>query len=373
MKTFITTMLAAGILSHAFAQNLPGTKPWALEKHSRYQFEFEKGNKLVVYAPNVRSLQQFQNIDSTLALFVRDFKKIKTGLEETTNARTVIYKPLSNGQYQLDLKEHISAQQRFQLRPQNAEPLLLKTSQDTLLIVQNATAPVQIKVGNAKDKSLVVNELVYFCFVLNNLEDAEVLAETSTANAHIRKALEDVKKYTGHDLTDERFSFEYTDTSLSGRKFRKVQNKKEDFIAVHPSFGIGLFRNQWVPNSQVDFTFVPNRYKTIGYTVGWRSMFFTERDDQTQRFTTHSNGFVQVGVTFYDFRRPSSKQINTQKVLFGAYLGHSVTRNGPIFDKNTWNFSMTVTTYGMFKIQPEIYFNGFFKSVQPGLRLQIGI
>lgn len=373
MKTFITTMLAAGILSHAFAQNLPGTKPWVLEKHSRYQFEFEKGNKLVVYAPNVRSLQQFQNIDSTLALFVRDFKKIKTGLEETTNARTVIYKPLSDGQYQLDLKEYTSAQQRFQLRPQNAEPLLLKTSQDTLLIVQNATAPIQIKVGNPNAKSLVVNESVYFCFVLNNLDDAEWLVETSTANAHLRKALEDVKKYTGHDLTDERFSFEYTDTPLSGRLFSKVKNKKEDFIAIHPSFGVGVFRNELVPNSQVDFTFVPNKYKTIGYTLGWRSMFFTERNDQTRRFRTYSNGFVHLGVTFYDFRRPSSKHINTEKVLFGAYLGHSVTRNGPIFDNNTWNFSMTVMTYGMFKIQPEIYFNGFFKSVQPSLRLQIGI
>lgn len=373
MKTLITTMLTVSILSHAFAQNLPGTKPWVLEKHSRYQFDLEKGNKLIVYAPNVRSLQQFQNIDSTLALFVRDFKKIKTGLEETTNARTVIYKPLSNGQYQLDFKEHTSAQQRFQLRPQSPEPLLLKTSQDTLLIVQNATAHIQIKVGSPNAKSWVENGSVYFCFILNNLEDAEGLVETSTANAHIRKALEDVKKYTGHDLTDERFSFEYTDTPLSGRMFRKVQNKKEDFIAVHPSFGVGVFRNELVPNSQVDFTFVPNKYKTIGYTLGWRSMFFTERNDQTKRFTTHSNGFVQVGVTFYDFRRPSSKRINTEKVLFGAYLGHSVTRNGPIFDKNTWNFSMTVTTYGMFKIQPEIYFNGFFKSVQPGLRLQIGI
>lgn len=373
MKTLITTMLVASILSHAFAQNLPGTKPWVLEKHSRYQFDLEKGNKLIVYAPNVRSLQQFQNIDSTLALFVRDFKKIKTGLEETTNARTVIYKPLSNGQYQLDLKEHTSTQQRFQLRPQSPEPLLLKTSQDTLLIVQNATAPIQIKVGSPNAKSWVENGSVYFCFILNNLEDAEGLVETSTANAHIRKALEDVKKYTGHDLTDERFSFEYTDTSLSGKMFRKVQNKKEDFIAVHPSFGVGVFRNELVPNSQVDFTFVPNKYKMIGYTLGWRSMFFTERNDQTRRFMTHSNGFVQVGVTFYDFRRPSSKRINTEKVLFGAYLGHSVTRNGPIFDKNTWNFSMTVTTYGMFKIQPEIYFNGFFKSVQPGLRLQIGI
>lgn len=373
MKTLITTMLVASILSHAFAQNLPGTKLWVLEKHSRYQFDLEKGNKLIVYAPNVRSLQQFQNIDSTLALFVRDFKKIKTGLEETTNARTVIYKPLSNGQYQLDLKEHTSAQQRFQLRPQSPEPLLLKTSQDTLLIVQNATAPIQIKVGSPNAKSWVENGSVYFCFILNNLEDAEGLIETSTANAHIRKALEDVKRYTGHDLTDERFSFEYTDTPLSGRKFRKVQNKKEDFIAVHPSFGVGVFRNELVPNSQVDFTFVPNKYKMIGYTLGWRSMFFTERNDQTRRFTTHSNGFVQVGVTLYDFRRPSSKRINTEKVLFGAYLGHSVTRNGPIFDKNTWNFSMTVTTYGMFKIQPEIYFNGFFKSVQPGLRLQIGI
>ncbi len=366
-------MLSVGILSHAFAQNLPGTKPWMIEWHSRYQFEFENGNKLIIYAPNVGSLEEFKNIDSTLALFVRDFKTIKASLEENTNGRTAIYKPIKNGQYQLDLKEHKPTQQRFQFRPHTPEPLLLKTLQDTLLIVQNATVPIKIHFNNDYSKDKVDNASVYFCFVLNNLEDAEELLKTATANAHIKKALEDVKKYKGHDLTDDRFSFEYTDKPLLGNLFRSVKYKKEDFIAIHPSFGIGVFRNELVPNSQVDFAFVPNKYKNIGYTVGWRSMFFTERNDLTKRISTHSNGFVHLGITLYDFKRPQSNRVNTEHVLFGAYLGRSITRNGAVFDKNTWNFSMTVATKGMFKVQPEIYFNGFFKNVQPGLRIQIGI
>lgn len=373
MKTLIKMMLFMGILSHAFAQNLPGTRPLMVELHSRYHFEFEKGNKLIVYAPNVRSLEEFQNIDSTLALFVRDFKTIKASLEESTNGRTAIYKPIKNGQYQLDLKEHKPTGQSFQFRPHNPEPLLLKRLQDTLLIIQNATVPIHIHFGNNYSKEMVTNELVYFCFVFNNLGDAEELLKKGTANAHIKKAIEDVKKYKGHDLTDDRFSFEYTDTPLSGKTFSRVKNKKEGFIAIHPSFGIGVFRNELVPNSQVDFTFVPNKYKNIGYTVGWRSMFFTKRNDLTQGISTQSNGFMHLGITLYDFRRQQSNRINTEHVLFGAYLGRSVTRNGAIFDKNTWNFSMTVATKGMFKIQPEIYFNGFFKNVMPGIRVQIGL
>lgn len=373
MKTLIKMMLFVGILSHAFAQNLPATKPWMIEQHSRYQFEFENGNKLIVYAPNVSRLQEFQNIDSTLALFVRDFKTIKSSLEDNTNGRTAIYKTIKNGEYQLNLKEHKATQQRFQFRAHNPEPLLLKTLQDTLLIVQNNNDTIKVHFGNDYSKAKVTNESVYFCFVLNNLEDAEEIFKKGTANAHIKKAIEDVKKYKGHNLTDERFSFEYTDTPLSGKYFNRVKYKKEDFLAIHPSFGIGVFRNELVPNSQVDFAFIPNKYKIIGYTVGWRSMFFTERNDLTNRISTHSNGFVHLGITLYDFRRPQSKSINTEHVLFGAYLGRSVTRNGAIFDKNTWNFSMTVTAKGMFKLQPEIYFNGFFKNVQPGLRIQIGI
>lgn len=359
-------MLSVSILSHAFAQQLPGLLPNALNHHSKYSFDLGQGNKMLVYARTVQDLQKFQNIDSVLAHFSKDYNVLKPSLAESINSRTVIYRPLSNEQYQLDLIEHASPKQRFQFKTNGGEPLLVKTVQDTLLIVHTFLKPMETKSGQVS-----LNEYVYFCLIMNNLEDVEKMVKNGGINAYIQKALKDAEQYPHHNLVGGKYKFNYEQSN--SKSFKTVTTGTEDFIAVHPSIGLGVFQNQLVPNIQGDFAFVPNKYKNIGYTLGWRSMFFTERNDLTQRASIHSNSFVHAGITFYDFRRPKNGPVNTDHILFGAYLGRSVLRNGSVFDKNTWNFSMTITTKGMFKIQPEIYFNGFFKSVTPGLRLQIGI
>jgi hypothetical protein len=368
MKTLIKMVLFVGILSHAFAQKLPNLLPKAYERHSKYTFDLGQENKMIAYAQTVQDLEKFQELDSVLSHFVKDYGVLKPSLSETINGRTAVYKPLENGQHQLDLTEHPNPKQRFQFKPNGTEPLLLKTVQDTLLIVHTFLKTIETKAETIKQ-----NEQVYFCLIVNNLEDIDKILKRGGFNAYIKKALKDAEKYPNHNLLSGKFKFNYLQSNSVESSFKTVASGNEDFIAIHPSFGIGVFRNELVPNSQVDFAFIPNKYKNMGYTVGWRSMFFTERNDLTNRISTHSNGFVHLGITLYDFRRPQSKSINTEHVLFGAYLGRSVTRNGAIFDKNTWNFSMTVTAKGMFKVQPEIYFNGFFKNVQPGLRIQIGI
>jgi len=365
----IIAMLSVSILSHAFAQQLPGILPSALDRHSKYSFDLGQGNKMLVYARTVQDLQKFQNIDSVLALFAKEYKEIKSTLAENTNARIATYKLLDDNQHQLDLRERAAAKQRFQFRTNGGEPLLIKDVQDTLLIIHTFLKPIQ-----KKSETVQLNEQVYFCLIINNLDNIEVLAKNGIGNAKISRALKDVAQYPHHNLQKTGFRYNLTYAPDSDKpSFKAVETQNSPFIAIHPSFGLGVFRNQWVPNFQADFSFVPNKYKSIGYTLGWRSMFFTERNDLTGRSSTQSNRFVSVGVTFYDFRRPKTGAVNTNHILFGAYLGHSVLRSGDIFDKNTWNFSMTITTKGMFKIQPEIYFNGFFKSVTPGLRLQIGI
>ena len=110
----------------------------------------------------------------------------------------------------------------------------------------------------------------------------------------------------------------------------------------------------------------------VGYTLGWRTLFFTYQDAQTGRLRTNSNGVLQVGFTFYDFKKTNPMRVDTDHVLFGIYLGRVVSRSGDVFEKNTWNLSMTVAARGIVKIQPEVYFNGFFKNAMPGLRVQVG-
>ncbi len=362
-------MLCVSILSHAFAQQLPGVLPGALDRHSKYSFDLGQGNKMLAYARTVQDLQKFQNIDSVLMLFAKEYREIKGALAENTSSRIATYKLLDNNQHQLDITEQASAKQRFQFRVGGSEPLLIKDVQDTLLIIHTFLKPVKTKSG-----SVQLNEHLYFCLVMNRLDDIEALVQKGIANAKIRQSLQDVAKYPHHNLQKAGFRYDLIYAPDSDTpSFKTVETQNADFIAIHPSVGLGAFRNQLVPNFQADFSFVPSRYGLIGYTLGWRSLFFTERNDITQRLGAQTNSFVHAGITIYDFRRTQSKRINPNHILFGIYLGHSVMRRVDIFDKNTWNLSMTVATKGMFKIQPEIYFNGFFKNVMPGFRVQIGL
>lgn len=369
MKILLTSMLFVGILSHAFAQNLPSVLPETIKSHSKYIFDLTKGNQLIVYARSIQDLEKFQNVDSTLSLFLKDYQTIKGLLEENTNSKVLIYKSLENGQYQLDLKEHPITNQRFQFGNNGSEPLLLKTLQDTLLITHTFLKPYTSKSGEIQQ----LNEQIHFCFVLNNVEDLTSIRESGGVNPQIRQAIEDAKKYHHHQLTDEKFVFTYKRENDLSNSFKSVTNKGGDMLAIHPSFGLGVMQNQLVPNLMADFTFIFNPYKRIGYTVGWRSSFFTGRNDLTNRLTTETNGFLHAGITLYGFQKSSPRLVNTNNVLFGIYLGKSMGRNGGVFQKDTWNLSMTIATKGMFKIQPEVYFNGFFKQAVPGLRVQIGI
>ena len=116
MKIIITVMLSVSILSHAFAQQLPGVLPIALDRHSKYSFDLGQGNKMLVYARTVQDLQKFQNLDSVLTLFAKEYKEVKSALTENTNAKIATYKLLDNNQHQLDLREQAAAKQRFQFR-----------------------------------------------------------------------------------------------------------------------------------------------------------------------------------------------------------------------------------------------------------------
>ena len=363
MKSFFIAVLSMGIFGHAFAQKLPGVSASMLEKHVKYTIELEKGNKLLIYVSKVHDLEKYQNLDSILTFFIKDYKAIKSSLSETTNGRTVIYRALNKDQFQLDLVEHEVKKQRFNFDVNRAEPLSIKTVQDTLLVIQNQLSSV----------ISTENERVYFCLILNNLDDVEELLKNSTANAHIRKAVEDTKKYSRRNLQSDKYQFNYQQSETESMPFRNVKSKQGSVLALNVTFGVGVFRNQLVPNSQIELSIVPTKYHNMGYTLGWRAMSWANKDALTGRWTPHRNSVLQAGVTFYGFKEGTTGIVDTDRVLFGVYLGRVMSRSGDVFEPDTWNFSITIVERGIVKIQPEVYFNGFFsRNLTRGLRVQIG-
>ena len=370
MKSFLIVMLSMGIFGHAFAQNLD-LKFAYLVDYSKITIDLESGNRLIIHARKVQYLRDFQNLDSVLVAFQKNYATIKPTLAENVNSKTATYLLLSNGQNQLNLTETVSTKQRFQFAP-TADPVLVKTLQDTLLIAsQNHILGEQKYVPIPEKRNLIPS--VYYTLIINSLDDVSNILKTGGLNPKIQQCLLDIEQYPHHNLQKTGFSYKLNYApNTNTPTFKAVETSRSPFLTFHQTFGVGVFRNQLVPNSQTEMAFVPSKNHNVGYTLGWRSMFWTSQDAQTGRLRTNSNGVLQVGFTFYDFKKTNPTRVDTDHVLFGIYLGRVVSRNGDIFEKNTWNLSMTVAARGIVKIQPEVYFNGFFKNAMPGLRVQVG-
>ena len=373
MKSLLIAVLSMGIFGHAFAQTFA---PMKFERSlSCYQIELGNNERMIISTRYLKDLQKIQNLDSVVRAFLVDYTVIKPTLTENTNAKSFDYQLLPDGQRRLTFIETSATMQRFQFHKDLPQPALIKYLQDTLLInfINSDLSNYNKSWVGRNNKELSVK------FIVNNIDNLEKIGESKNLNQYLKYIIEKTKAYRRYDLMSEKYQFIYLgkSTKLDGNplidRFTRVSKRSSPSLVFHQTFGVGVFRNQLVPNSQTEVAFVRNKEDNVGYTLGWRSMFWTSQDAQTGRLRTNSNGVLQVGFTFYDFKKTNTIRVDTDHVLFGIYLGRVMSRSGDVFEKNTWNLSMTVAARGIVKIQPEVYFNGFFsRNVMPGLRVQVG-
>lgn len=398
MRKLVFSMLFLSIAQSLFAQKDLGTPyPKQLENMSRYYLDLGKGNVLLI-GSSLEQLKQYQNIDSVLTLFLKDYAAVKPTFKSETSSKTLRYAPYSNGKHLLEATEHLAPKERYQFSLSD-DPIQIKTLQDTLLIVRRPHKGEGVP-PYFETYAPNISFETYFYFILNNLNDVQELVLSGMANAKIKQALSDAALYKNHDISQSKYKFVYfsnrsavspevqiqtsvdsayankVNTFTANRRFFRVQKHYSPFLALHPSVGVGIVQGQISPNIQYDMAFVPSKYHNVGYTLGWRRMYFVNRDSQTDRFQTQHGGFVQVGLTFYDFRRPSNVsrryEVNTDQVIGGIYFGFLASQRGDYFRPNTMNLSATLVAKGFVKIQPEVYFTQFFKNATPGLRIQFG-
>jgi len=382
MKKLLFSMLLWSVAQGAFCQyynTFPKSLTDLSTTHSLYAFELPKKGKLLVASPSPKLLEEYKNIDTLLTLFVADYEKLKSSLEETTQARTAWFTFSKEGKRFIDIKTSINSKERYTFG-KNGDPLSVKSVQDTLIIELGKFRANKPSVG-FQDGDLVSPSAIYFYFVVNNLEEIGDLVKVGGVNNKIEQALSDVKAEKKHFA--ERLKFYYRDNGRlsvksdsiiadKDNKFWNVQTRKGDFVALHASLGLGYLGNQWNLSTSVNATLVPSRFHSIGYTLGMRSIY-SSTPDLNGGFNTTSNNFIQAGLTFYDFKKGKAlSEVNTEHVIAGFYLGYLAHRGNSLFKENTWSLHAVFPVKGIVKISPELYFNGFFKNSIPGLRLIVG-
>lgn len=177
------------------------------------------------------------------------------------------------------------------------------------------------------------------------------LSEAQTLIPVGRKKVNGWLKWNGTDSFESHFLSESSPYSL-------------DMLELAAGLGAGIIKNQWV--NDVNFR-VGLGFGTKGIM---RNRYFTEFK-MVYDFANSSdklfaiNSFLLLGWE-HNFSN-SIEKVN----WVGFSVGYLVDRNTDFFEKNTWKLTMKKSINQTISVNPELYFNGFFKNVYPGV--QIGI
>lgn len=361
----LLVMLLMGVAGAATAQkkdefhfsNLGRRDNYASFSH--VEVDLGQQNALVVQFRTFAELEARQNIDSLLHLFLTDYRKVADSAQAPTNAFHVLFR-LDENSRGIDIRTTPPKTTSFRFMDPNPEPLLVKTRQDTLRVVW-ASRPLPF-----------YDFSVYL--MVNNLSDLERILQNGGVNIKLKEAIQAARNYKGHDLTSPKMAFNLRykhEGSSIQTNFVNPGSARRAFLSFHPSFGVGLIRNTWVPSLNLDVNFIPSRQHNVGYTVGYNSNFFFTPSPTDGRLQVQRTDFLKIGLTFYKLNANGTTNFGRQ--LAGFYVGIPVHRQGNQFNRNAIQLGGTLYQKGFIKIQPELYMNGFFKQVFPGVRIGLGL
>ncbi|WP_420148104.1 hypothetical protein [Spirosoma sp.] len=358
MRLFLlitTLMLSVAEITMAQSTGSRLSEPGVRRKFigiSHIEIDLGQRNTLLIGFDRYAQVQAHKNIDSVLRMFVADYRKVEDTTQSPTRAIHTLFKLRDEAR---DLSLRYTPQPTTDFRVQDGEsPVEMKTQQDTL----------QVSWVPALSKAIPNDFAVYF--FVNSLHDLERLLSTGGVNQKVEKALESVRDFKHHDLTNPRYGFSLLQSADNKPTFRTPGLIGEPFLSFHAGVGVGLIRTQWVPSLNFEVELVPSRFRRVGYSIGYTGNFFfgQSNTDITIR------DFLNVGVNFYRFNKDGrTAAFNRQVGSF--YIGLPLRRDDYFFERNTIRVGGTVYHNGLFKVQPELYMSNF-KNVYPGLRLVVG-
>lgn len=317
--------------------------------------KLEKGNQLGINYERYEDLLRHRNIDSVLRLFVRDYEKIRDTTRPLDGRRVSFF--LNAHLRNIQVAYYPQKSDYFGFREGEDEPLQLKTTVDTLTIpgwTENAES----------------RQRIGYYLILNNIDDVRRYLAEGGFNSRIDSAQAEIIRFRKHPLTRDKISYRL---EMLGWKaeFSHLQSQTAGFLSLQPRLEAGLIRHRFVPSAAFDIQIVPNSFRQLGYSVGIRSDFFF-RERPEGGYLTERNDFLNFGVHIYK-KDNGERRANFNKLVTSLYVGVPIRRRGDYFDSNTIRIGGTVYTKGLIRIQPELYMNGFFRNVFPGIRVGFGL
>lgn len=312
------------------------------------EIKLSKGNVLLLKSAKYSQSKLVQQPDSLVRLFWKEYGSTVALLPENTDATSLHYTLGDPTVVPLRWKQ-FSSSEISEFAVLDNELVKVKTVQDTLRIT------VFNKEAQKAEAILLVNSLRDIPMLFDEIREK---------TAYLIERLE---KETDPDVLDR--SPEVYGRYLGERKV-EVANFGSDMLILGPSVSLGYIRGNWMTSLNADLTFYFEK-SPLQPRFAYHHQYFFDRTPEGKT-AIHQNGFVLAGLSFFSKSKDSKIGGKDLKQAGQLMLGYQVVRQGNVYERNTWRISGGFNLTPILKIEPEVYFNGFFKNLSPGLRLTVG-
>ncbi len=207
-----------------------------------------------------------------------------------------------------------------------------------------------------RDEAVLVYKGLRIIISTNNLN--------SISNISIADCLQTVfDSLPEKSIVSQSLYYQCIDSKVTKIPEKNTKNSTSDFIGLNVGTGASLLKNTSLVDITftADITFFKKGLVTHNGYVSANLMY-----DFLSNRKMNINTFLNVGYRFNLLKKRGSEH------LFGVELGYLISRQGDLFDENTFRFSLSKPLNKYMVISPQLYIEDGFKRFYLGIRLGIG-
>jgi hypothetical protein len=324
----------------------------------RYSFILPNNNRMVIDLYKVDYVYQLPDLDSVFKKIWSDLQPLRDSLSDPLKVRRVDYTAPMNDII-IGIKQHDPPTTYYSYKED--ELVQMKINQDTIRFL-----------GFAQQHNWTQDQnnfawIYTVTLLLNNISDIEKLPKGILASG-----IELLKKDLGttENGTGQRYSGTYD--LLQQKRItplnRPELNWKNHGVVPYAQMSIQYGRGDWMPSvgAGLEYYYGKSKYGQYGVRLIWEPYFFFSRD-LNKKLVTDRNDFVSL--KFYSTWQLISKSLENGQYNLNFSFGYLISRRGSWFEPNTFKFSLPGFQRKNILVEPEFFFNKFFKNFSPSLKL----
>lgn len=345
-----------------FNTPVPGSLP------SHFDFVLPNNNRMIIEVYDIDQLKTLPNLDSLFKKIWADLQPLRDSLTDPLLIRRVDYVATLNDT-KIRIKQYTPSGTYFSYKDENLAQL--KVDQDTLRFKgftpnSGFTLPGQQTILRAQ--AYVVTLL------LNNIPDVAKLP-AGILQSGLVLLMQDITPFLQQSSKKRNRGAYYAMYNI--QKQQRISPFRPSYLGFHKKHGVEPYvqvgiqygRGNWMPSVGAGIEYYYNKTSNVKFAVRllWEPYFFFQRDADN-KLVTQRNDFVTLKFHNNWKINPGMKgnPIELNENFSFSYL---VSRKGDWFEPTTIKFTVPGLQMKNVLLEPEFFFNKFFKNFSPSAKL----